>query len=43
MVQLVDTLDSGSSAEKHVGSSPIPGNAQAGNALRMRGLEARPP
>ncbi len=43
MVQLVDTLDLGSSAEKHVGSSPISGNAQAGNVLRMRGLEARPP
>ena len=30
MVKLVDTLDLGSSAEKHVGSSPISGNAQAG-------------
>lgn len=33
MVKLVDTLDLGSSAEKHVGSSPISGNAQAGMCL----------
>ena len=36
MVKLVDTSDLGSGAEKHVGSSPISGNAQSGRVLGLR-------